>query len=82
MGILAYLAELLGSKTIGLAVRLIPLLGRAFESGKADKWIFDKIKGKLPKDGDNQPKGTLEEFQNVLATGKEFMKACYAFLND
>lgn len=75
MNIIAYLAELLGSKTIGLAVRLIPLLGRAFESGKADKWIFDKIKGNLKN-------GTLEEFQEVLSTGKAFMKACYAFLND
>lgn len=37
MNIIAYLAELLGSKTIGLAVRLIPLLGRAYEASKADE---------------------------------------------
>lgn len=89
MNIIAYLADFLGSKTLGLSVRLIPLLGKAWDkvngkiwdSPKANQWIYDSIKKHLPKGDDGEPKGTLEEMKDVIQTGKAFTAACYAFLN-
>lgn len=74
MNIIALLADLLGSKTISLAVRLIPLLGRAFDKSHADEWIYDKI-------DDRFKNSTFDEFKDVLSTGKAFMTACYKFLH-
>lgn len=74
MNIIAMLADLLGSRTLGLAIRLIPYIGKAWDKAKADEWIFDKIKGHVPN-------ATFDEMKQVIATGKAFTAACYAFLH-
>jgi hypothetical protein len=72
---LTFLASFIGSNTLGLALTLIPLLGRAFEKGHADEWIYDKLPSKI------KAKGSLTELGGVLSTGKAFIKAVWAFLH-
>lgn len=75
MNIVALLADLLGSRTLGLAIRLIPYIGKAYDKAKGDEWIYDKIKG-------HTPNATLDEMKEVIKTGKAFTAACYAFLHN
>lgn len=62
-----------GSNTLALATTLVPLLGRAYEKSHGDSWVYDKLPGKV------KEKGTLDEFQDVLQTGKAFLAAVWAF---
>lgn len=73
--LLEALTSILPSKTLRLAVLLVPILGRAFDLNKADDWIYGKLPDKV------KEKGTLNEFEDVLKTGKAFLKAVYEFLH-
>lgn len=74
MGIIKFLADLFGSQTLALCIRLIPLLGRAYDTNKGDEWIFEHVKKFTPN-------ATLEEMKELIHAGKEFTKACYHFLH-
>lgn len=65
--------SLLPSTTLAVAMSLLPLLSRAFDLNKADDWVYNKLSDKI------KAKGTLEEFEDVLKTGKSFMKAVWEF---
>lgn len=69
------LTNALGSRTVTLALTLLPLLSQAFDSSHADDWVFDHLPARLKKNAN------LQEFDNVLTTGKAFLKACHAFFH-
>lgn len=68
-------AGLFPSRTVAFALTLITVLSRAFDLGKADEWVYDKLPFGL---GQN---GTFEEFKRVIASGKVFLKDCYDFFH-
>lgn len=71
----SFLTAALGSRTLSLALSLIPLLGEAFDFKHPDLWVFEKIPRRLRKNA------TLAEFEQVIMTGKAFIKACYSFFH-
>lgn len=71
----AFIDALRGSRTLSLAISLVPLLGSAFKEGKGDAWVFEKIPFSL------RQNATLEKFDKVLASGKLFIQDCWEFFH-
>ena len=69
------LLSLFPSRTVGMALTVLPLLSRAFDLSKADDWVYDKLPESF------KANGTFQEFQAILRTGKDFLSACYEFLH-
>ena len=66
---------LIPSKTLQLAISLIPLLGQQNKLGFLSDWVYDKLPKKF------KEKGTLQEFETVFVKGSEFIKSCYDLLH-
>lgn len=66
-----FLIDFIASKTVGLALTLVPLLSSAFNAGHADEWIYKQLPKPI------KDRMTLAEMHEVLSTGKAFMKACF-----
>lgn len=52
---------------------LVPVISEALEHSHADEWIYNHLPA------DIKAKGTLEEFDAVVAKGKELVKAWHDF---
>lgn len=63
------------SRTVALALSVLPLASRAFDLKQTDEWIYEKLGQKT------KERGTLEEFREVIVTAKAFLNACWAFLH-
>ena len=68
-----------GSRTITLAMTILMLLSRGFDTNKDDKWLTDSIREMLP--GGFKERATTKEFNQLISTGKAFIKAVYAVLH-
>ena len=69
------LFSLFPSRTIALALTLLPILSRAFDFSKSDEWIFNKLPNSV------KEKGTISELQEVFQAGKDFIHACWEFFH-
>lgn len=64
-----------GSRTIGLALKLIPLLHKAYKASKADDWVMAQLKKRLPETA------TEAEMMALIVAARGFIQACWNFFH-
>lgn len=58
---------------IKTALAFVPMLFHAVDGGHPDEWVFEHLPERL------KGTATLEEFNDVITSGKAFVKACISF---